>query len=88
VDQKNAAAVPGLRRLITAYLTTLPQVDASGDHPYFDGDDGVAALAHAMRSLQQLDRAGSSDLLSRYVEGLDREHATGTWELIGVDPEY
>ena len=78
IDNKMVSAVPALRRAISTYLAWLRLTD----HPYFDSDRGIAALAHPMRALLLLDPVKSRDVFLRYLDGLDDGHASATWKLI------
>jgi hypothetical protein len=72
VEKRLKGTVPALRRLLLAYLAA---VKAKGlEQPWYDGDQGMAALCHALRALMLLDAGGSYDVMRAYMNQRDPEH--------------
>jgi hypothetical protein len=72
VDKRLTGTVPALRRLLLAYLAAVKSGGIS--QPWYNGDEGMAALCHALRAFMLLDTGGSCDVMRAYMNQRDGEH--------------
>ena len=72
IDKRMFGIIPSLRNLILTYLEGVES--GEGHQPWCEGEEGVAALGHLLRTLMVLDGSNSYDVMRAYMLKRDGEH--------------